>query len=324
MDFSLDRIKDFPSSVSFLTDTMIQSGKYVYQNEGMLGKPFWLAQSEKFSSFYERIKRKEEAIDKLKLDVFKPVFSKYELEFNSKLINDENKVQDEFLKVLLEDEEASSSSSSMDLMINNSRGLYFKAGKLPLPFSETYSQVTAHNKKYQIKNNPYPLLLLVGLYSSIFNAVKEQETAMTNQCFKDNIQILLDGLEGCDGIPKRKQTDNNPMSMLQNMMQSFDFGELSKMMGKVTGDEKAAAEFGEVFGKMTESIKKGDNPLESMGEIIKNVSSRMEDEEDPDVPLVREEEVSVEEPKDSIVTTAESVKLELDPIPEEMMESTTM
>ena len=304
MDFSLDRIKDFQNSVSFLTDTMIQSGKYVYQNEGMVSKPFWLNQSEKFSSFYERIKRKNEAIDKLKLDVFKPIFTKFELEFNSKLINDENKVQDDFIKVTINEEDENN-----NLTINNPRGLFFKAGKLPLPFSETYSQVTAHNKKYQIKNNPYPLLLLIGLYSSIFNAVKEQETAMTNQCFKDNIQILLDGLEGCDGIPKKKQMDNNPMNMLQNMMKGFDFGELSKMMGKVTGDEKAAAEFGEVFGKMTESIKEGKNPMESMGEIIKNVSARMEDEIEPDIPLVEE---------------TEEVKIELEPIPEEMTETTTM
>lgn len=301
MDFSLERIKDFPNSVSFLVDTMIQSGKFVYQNEGMISKPYWLNQCEKFSSFYERIKRKEEAVDKLKFDVFKPVFSKYELEFNSKLINDENKVQDDFLKVSLEED------TSMDtLMINEPKGLFFKAGKLPLPFSETYSQVVSHIKRFQLKNNPYPLLLLLGLYSSIFNAVKEQETASTNQCFKDNMQILLDGLDGCDGIPKRKQMDNNPMNMLQNMMKNFDFGELSKMMGKVTGDEKASKEFGEVFGKMTESIQKGENPLENFGEIIKDISSKMNDDIDEDIPVVKEE-------KDEV-----SVKVELEPIPEDL------
>lgn len=301
MDFSLNRIKDFPNSVSFLIDTMIQSGKFVYQNEGMVSKPFWLNQSEKFSSFYERIKRKEEALDKLKIDVFKPVFTNHELEFNSKLINDENKVQDEFLKIDTQEE------TDDTLIINNPRGLFFKAGKLALPFSETYSQVVAHNKNYHNKNNPYPLLLLIGLYSSIFNSVKEQETAATNQCFKENIQILLDGLEGCDGIPKRKAPDNNPMNMLQNMMQNFDFKQLSDMMGKVTGDEKASQEFGEVFGKMTESIKEGKNPLESMGEIIKNVSARMEEEEDPEVPLVKEESVS----------EGEKVEIDVEPLPEE-------
>ena len=298
MDFSLDRIKDFPSAFSFLIDTMIQSGKYVYQEEGMVSKPFWLNQSEKFSSFYERIKRKDEALDKLKLEVVRPIFQNFEVEFNGKIINNESKVQDDFVKV--------STHDSSDLTLNTPQGLFFQTGKLVLPFSETYSQVVNHNKNYKIKNNPYPLLLLIGLYTTVFNAIKEQETSVTNQCFKDNIQILLDGLEGCDGIPKRKSNQpNNPMNMLQNLMQNFDFSQLSDMMGKVTGDEKASKEFSEVFGKMTESIKDGKNPLESMGDIIKDVSSRMEDE-DPDVPLVKEEPQVVKE----------TFEPQLDPLPE--------
>jgi len=107
--------------------------------------------------------------------------------------------------------------------------------------------------------------------------------------------------------------------MLQNLMQNFDFSQLSDMMGKVTGDEKASKEFSEVFGKMTESIKDGKNPLESMGDIIKDVSSRMEDE-DPDVPLVKEEpQVVKEEPqvvKEEPQVVKETFEPQLDPLPE--------
>lgn len=308
MEFSLDRIKTFPNAVSLLIDTMIQAGKHIYQQEAMASKPSWLVHSEKFSSFYERIKRNEEALDKMKHDVVRPVFGNYELEFNSKLINENSVVQDEFLKVELEESE--------DFTISAPKGLFFKAGKLYLPFSETYSQIVSYNKRNGVKNSPYPLMLLLGLYSSVFNAVKEQETPQTNECFKENIQILLDGLEGCDGIPKRRAPDNNPMNMLQNMMQNFDFGQLSEMMGKVTGDEKASQEFGEVFGKMTESIKEGKNPLESMGEIIKNVSARMEEEEDPDVPLVKEEVSEVSEKEEVSEVSGEVFSAPVEPVPE--------
>ena len=306
MDFNVERLKNFPNSVSFLVDSMIQAGKYVFQNQGMVDKPSWLVRSEKFSSFYERIKHKEEAVNKLKLDVFRPLFQTYEYDFNGKIINDKNVVQDEFLK--------------------SDPNFHLKAGSLVLPISETYSSVIGYNKQNKIKNNPYPLLILIGLYSSVYNAIKEQETSTTNEYFKNNIQILIDGLEGCDGIPKKQApSNNNPMNMLQNMMQNFDFKQLTDMMGKVTGDEKASQEFGEVFGKMTESIKNGNNPLEAMGDIIKNASARMEDDEDPDVPLVSE---VVEEEKVEEKVEEKEFKPKLDPIPEDeeidMMASTTM
>lgn len=285
MDFSLEKIKTFGSSVSFLVDTMVQTGKHIFQREAMISKPSWLIQSEKFSSFIDRIKRKEEALDKLKIDVFKPVYEKHEADFNSSLVNSDNVVVDDFIKII-EDE-------SEDFRLPRQQGLYFQADKLYLPFSEVYTSILNFNKTHKIKNSAYPLLLLLGLYTSVFNSVKEKEPQATHEIFKKNIQVLLDSLEGCDGIPK-KRPENNSMNMLQNLMGNFDFKQLSDMMGKVTGDEKASKEFGEVFGKMTESIKEGKNPLESMGEIIKNVSARMEDE-DPEVPVVKEDTTADEE-----------------------------
>lgn len=307
MDFSLDKIKSFNGSVSFLVDTMIQAGKHIFQREAMISKPSWLIQSEKFSSFFDRIKRKEEALDKLKTDVFRPVYENYEGDFNCSLVNSDNVVSDDFLKV-------KDSEVTDVLKVPQPEGLFFKADKLYLPFSEVYTQILAFNKSHGIKNSAYPILLLIGLYSSVFNAVKEKETQTTHEVFKANIQILLDSLEGCDGVPKRRQ-ENNSMNMLQNIMGNFDFKQLSDMMGKVTGDEKASKEFGEVFGKMTESIKQGKNPLESMGDIIKTASARMEEQPDPDVPLVKEEEV-VEE------ASREVVDVQLEPLPEELEVST--
>lgn len=309
MDFNLEKIKTFGGSVSFLVDTMIQAGKHIFQREAMISKPSWLIQSEKFSSFFDRIKRKDEALDKLKMDVFRPVYENYESDFNSSLVNGDSVVVDDFLKI-------KDSEVTDVLRVPQPEGLYFRADKLYLPFSEIYSQILAFNKSHGVKNSAYPILLLIGLYTSVFNAVKEKETQITHQTFKANIQILLDSLEGCDGVPKRRQ-ENNSMNMLQNLMGNFDFKQLSDMMGKVTGDEKASQEFGEVFGKMTESIKQGKNPLESMGEIIKNVSSRMEDN-DPDVPVVKEE--VAEEVAEEV--TEQVVDVQLDPLPEGLEEET--
>ena len=306
MDFSLDRIKNFPSSLSFLIDTVVQSGKYVYQQEVSIDKPLWLTQSEKFSSFFERVKHNEEALDKFKNGVVKPVYLKYELDFNDKIVGDDNKIKDSYLKILDDEDE--------DFKIKTPGGLFFKAEKFYLPFSEVYNKVKSLKKK----NSPYPLLLLIGLYSTVYNAVRNQETEDTNMFFRDNIQVLHEGLEGCEGIHK-KPVQNNPMDMLQNMMKNFDFSQLSDMMGKVTGDEKASKEFGEVFGKMTESIKKGENPLLSMGEIVKDISSKME-EEDKSIPV--EEEVKevkeVKEVEEVKEVVEEVYQPPLESIPEEL------
>jgi hypothetical protein len=276
MEFSLDRIKTFSSSLSFLIDTTVQSGKYVFQQEGTFDKPLWLIQSEKFSSFFERVKHNEEALDKFKNNVVKPVYQKYELDFNDRIVGEDNRINDGYLKFSEEDDE--------EFKIKTPPGLFFKAEKFYLPFSEIYNKIKGLKKK----SSPYPLLLLIGLYSTIYNAVRNQETEDTNKFFRDNIQVLLDGLEGCEGIPK-KPVQNNPMNLLQNMMQNFDFNQLTEMMGKVTGDEKNSKEFGDIFGKMTESIKQGKNPLESMNEIVKDISSKME-EDDPDIPIEKEVE----------------------------------
>ena len=302
MDFTTDKIKNFGSAVSFLADTMVQVSKHIFQREAMISKPSWLIQSEKFSSFFDRIKRKDEALDKLKIDVFRPVYDNYEAEFNSSLINSDNIVVDDFLKVKDEDDGT--------FKIPQPQGLHFRADKLFLPFSEVYTQISLFNKSHGVKNSAYPILLLIGLYSSVFNAIKEKETQSTHEVFKKNIQVLLDSLEGCDGIPK-KRPENNSMNMLQNIMGNFDFKQLSDMMGKVTGDQKASQEFGEVFEKMTDSIKQGKNPLESMGDIIKNVSSRIEDE-DPSVEIEKPETV------ESTETTSTEVKVPVEnDIPEE-------
>jgi hypothetical protein len=68
-------------------------------------------------------------------------------------------------------------------------------------------------------------------------------------------------------------------------------GQIGEMMGKVTGDPQASKEFGEVFGKMSDVIKQGGNPLEAMGDIIKSASIRAQDE--PEMTLEDNEKIEI-------------------------------
>lgn len=291
MNFSIDKLKNFSSSLNFLIDTMVQSGKYLYRQQGMVEKPFWLVQSEVFSSFFEKIKHNEQGVDKLKNDVVKPIYEEYEINFNTELIDSSNKVQDDFLKVDI---------NKNELKVVNASGLVIKAGKGLLPFSDVYSHIIKNNKD---KNSPYPLLLLIGLYGTVFNAVKDQETVETINIFKKNIQNLIDGLESCDGMPKRKE-ENNPMSMLKNMLSSFNFKEM-------LGDDKMGKDFGDVISQMQGAMSETDNPMEAMGKVFKNISSKMseyEQSKDPDIP--------VEKVSENVSFTPELSKINKDDIEE--------
>lgn len=291
MNFSIDKLKNFSSSLNFLIDTMVQSGKYLYRQQGMVEKPFWLVQSEVFSSFFEKIKHNEQGVDKLKNDVVKPIYEEYEINFNTDLIDSSNKVQDDFLKVDI---------NKNELKVVNASGLVIKAGKGLLPFSDVYSHIIKNNKD---KNSPYPLLLLIGLYGTVFNAVKDQETVETINIFKKNIQNLIDGLESCDGMPKRKE-ENNPMSMLKNMLSSFNFKEM-------LGDDKMGKDFGDVITQMQGAMSETDNPMEAMGKVFKNISSKMneyEQSKDPDIP--------VEKVSENVSFTPELSKINKDDIEE--------
>lgn len=291
MNFSIDKLKNFSSSLNFLIDTMVQSGKYLYRQQGMVEKPFWLVQSEVFSSFFEKIKHNEQGVDKLKNDVVKPIYEEYEINFNTELIDSSNKVQDDFLKVDI---------NKNELKVVNASGLVIKAGKGLLPFSDVYSHIIKNNKD---KNSPYPLLLLIGLYGTVFNAVKDQETVETINIFKKNIQNLIDGLESCDGMPKRKE-ENNPMSMLKNMLSSFNFKEM-------LGDDKMGKDFGDVITQMQGAMSETDNPMEAMGKVFKNISSKMneyEQSKDPDIP--------VEKVSENVSFTPELSKINKDDIEE--------
>ena len=62
------------------------------------------------------------------------------------------------------------------------------------------------------------------------------------------------------------------MGMIKNILGNIDFNQIGDMMQKVSGDENSSKEFGEVFGKISDTIKGGGNPLEAMNDIIKQVT----------------------------------------------------
>lgn len=284
MEFKPEQLDTLEGSMQFLTDSMLNTCKYVVSNRILENKPFWMVQTEKFASFFNRVKNKLESMEKVRHKIVTPVYDNYNANLTSQLINSDGVVQDDYIKVNLQ--------QSNDFKINvKPGGVYFQLEKVFLPISEVYTQAVNYSLMNKNENVPFPVHILLGFYSTIYQAVKDKESEESMEMLKSNIQTLLDALEICD-LPQNKKA-TGPVDMLQNMLGKIDMGQIGEMMSKVTGDPKASKDFGEVFGKMSEVIKQGGNPLEAMGDIIKNASIRAQEEdvtnEKEDIPITSEE-----------------------------------
>lgn len=268
MNFKRDNIATFESSFSFLIDSMLKTCHFLSKNVESKTKSSWSIQTEKFSSFFERIRSKTDVMDNLRSKVVYPIFDTNSSFILDKLISDDNVVQDEFMKV--------EEDTTTDFKIKTkARGILFSVDRLYLPISEVYTEAVNYSISNKRENIPFPVQILLGFYSCIYHSILGVESDEQASLVKQNIDVLVDSLETCD-VPKEQNT-RNPMNMLQSMLGNIDMKQIGEMMGKVTGDKEASKEFGEVFGKMTEAIKSGSNPMEIMGDIIKNAAENTED-----------------------------------------------
>ena len=270
MEFDSSMVKDFKNSLDFLTESCKQTCYHITRDKIFMEKPAWANQTEKFSSFYDRIKDNENAIEKFKQKVVIPLYESRYMDIVNKIINDKNIVQDEFIKLTNNNRNENEENFTLS---NTPEGIYFSISNIFLPVSDVYTESLQYAKKN--KNTPFPIKILLGFYCIIYHAVKETEDQGNLDLISENIKILSDSLEVRD---QPVQVSDGPTQMLQNLLGNIDLGQIGEMMGKVTGDEKASKEFGEVFSQMTDVIKNGGNPLEAMGDIIKNASIRADEE----------------------------------------------
>ena len=287
MQFSNDLLSSLPRSLEFLITSMVNACSHITRTEILDGKPSWMIQSEKFSSFFDRIRDNQDAVSNFKSKILSPVFGEYHNDLINSIINDNDVVQDDFLKTVFEEDKVFKLRSKPV-------GLFFNIDKLFLPVSEVYTKSVAYSVKHKNENFPYNVNILLGLFSVFFVYAKEEGDMGSAELIKKNIDVLSESLEVFD---KPSAAQRGPMNMLQNILGNIDMGQLGQMMGKVTGDDKASKEFGEVFGQMTEVIKSGGNPLEAMGDIIKNASTRLAEEEKLE---------TVEETPEPVVETSEA------------------
>ena len=269
MSFKQEMVSDFKSSMTFLIDSMLETLSYVSRGRIMMGKQACHVQTEKFSSFFEKVSEDDLLLENLQKKVVVPLFNTNSMSFLSPLIDANGKVSDDFLKCQKREEEDDGSFK----IRTNPDGIYFQISKVFLPVSEVYTEAVKACVERKGENLPYPNKILLGLYSVIFHSIRETTEQDQLDVINDSRKILAESLESCDETP-RSGSESGPMGMIKNLLGNIDFNQIGDMMQKVSGDEKSSKEFGDVFSKISDSIKTGGNPLEAMGDIIKEVSAQ--------------------------------------------------
>ena len=289
MTFKEEMVSDFKSSMSFLVDSMLETLNYASKGNFIGTKPSHTVQTEKFFSFYEKVMSSSGSdqtvlMENLRSKVVAPVYEKYSINFMNHLVSSEGSVEDDFLKVKGGDDQG-----SLKIRITPD-GLFFQISKVFLPVSEVYTEAVKISLKNKEDNLPFPNKILLGLYSTVFFAVRDTLGVDARGYFDENIKTLKESLDVCDEV-KPAPRDNGPMGMIKNMLGNIDMNQIGDMMAKVSGDEKSSKEFSEVFGKLSDSIKSGKNPLDVMGDIIKEATMTAASAQDDGA----EETTSVEE-----------------------------
>lgn len=265
MSFDGTKISDLTSSMQYLISSMIDAGKYMSRAELLSAKPNWLAQTERFSSLFDRIKEDKEAVEKFKNKVLYPMYLRYNIDLNNKLIDDEDKVQDAYIKIKINKNE--------DFKLKTKpEGIHFFWDPFFLPISEAYSRVLAFETKNKEQNNMHATCILIGLYSVLYHAAFSKEDKEVLKGLNENIKLLVSALDIM--VKPAPRSFGGPMDMLKNLMQNMDLEPIEEMMSTITGDSKAKGSLGEVLKRMGKTVEEGGNPLDQISEMMNEFTAQ--------------------------------------------------
>lgn len=271
-------INDVKSSLSFLMSAMVDTGRVVMRETFGMQKPSWLSQTERFESFFSQLSADQAGVDSFRDKFVVPLFTTSKESVTSRIINDNDVIQDQFIKVK-EDTQLRLNKAPRGLHLHSDEGSALKS--LYLPISEAYTNAVEMSMKHKQRNVMFPVKILLGFYSMLFYSLKDVPEHASHEdveSFRENVKILKEYMDSLDEKEEPDEQDSGPMGMIKNLLGNVNFDQIGDMMNKVTNDEAASAEFKQVFDKMTSGIQNGEAPMDVMGSIIKEATLKATEE----------------------------------------------
>ena len=297
-------VKSLRDSMTLLLSSMIDAGRRSMCDNFGSSKPSWLSQTERFESFFSQLSENKDACNNFRRKFVIPLFTSHTDMFSRAIISDNDVIQDDFIKIK-DDADFKLRRTPRGLYLHNKDGESLKS--LYLPISEAYTNAVDLSAKDRHRNISMPVKILLGLYSCLFFALKEDDEVLVEEesltAVKRNVEILNEFLQSLDTKEEETEEDTGPMGMVKNMMKGFNFDKIGEMMKTVTADENANKEFNEVFSKMSQGLQSGKAPLDLMNQIITDAEKSLK------------EESTEEEMKEIIGSSPEKATLQ-DEIPE--------
>ena len=272
-------VKSLRDSMTLLLSSMIDAGRRSMCDNFGSSKPSWLSQTERFESFFSQLSENKDACNNFRRKFVIPLFTSHTDMFSRAIISDNDVIQDDFIKIK-DDTDFKLRRTPRGLYMHNKDGESLKS--LYLPISEAYTNAVDLSAKDKHRNISMPVKILLGLYSCLFFALKEDDEVLVEEesltAVKRNVVILNEFLQSLDTKEEETEEDTGPMGMVKNMMKGFNFDKIGEMMKTVTADENANKEFNEVFSKMSQGLQSGKAPLDLMNQIITDAEKSLKEE----------------------------------------------
>lgn len=272
-------VKSLRDSMTLLLSSMIDAGRRSMCDNFGSSKPSWLSQTERFESFFSQLSENKDACNNFRRKFVIPLFTSHTDMFSRAIISNNDVIQDDFIKIK-DDTDFKLRRTPRGLYMHNKDGESLKS--LYLPISEAYTNAVDLSAKDKHRNISMPVKILLGLYSCLFFALKEDDEVLVEEesltAVKRNVEILNEFLQSLDTKEEETEEDTGPMGMVKNMMKGFNFDKIGEMMKTVTADENANKEFNEVFSKMSQGLQSGKAPLDLMNQIITDAEKSLKEE----------------------------------------------
>jgi len=280
-------INDVKSSLSFLMSSMVDSGRQAMREMFGIPKSTWLSQTERFESFFSQLSADDSAVHNFKEKFVVPLYKKHEIDFTSPVINSNDVIQDDFIKIKDDETQLKLRKEPRGLFLHSDDGSALKS--LYLPVSEAYTSAVEASMKNKQRNVMLPVRILLGFYSTLFYSLKDLPEHATHddlEAIRSNIKVLNEYMESLDSKDEPVSQDEGPMGLIKGLLGNVNFDQIGEMMNKVTNDKQASEEFKSVFDKMTQGIQGGKAPMDVMGDIIKSATEKAQEQSDSETELL--------------------------------------
>jgi hypothetical protein len=232
---------DLRTSLTNLTNIMVDSGRIPMRKDPSLSKPEWVAKAEKFESLVSKLDDEQKSKN-----------------FSSKFISKSYKANKEnFTLEILRDEKVCSKFIK-DITFGTNDGEHLS--KLKLPVGDAYSasiQLAMSDDSY----NRLPLEITCSLFYVIYHACLCGSTSEEEiDLLKKNISMLTLYIKALED--ENDDSDASPLEKIKKMLSGCTPGDMTKMLGEITADLKNNSEYGEAFTDVMEGVKNNKDPKE--------------------------------------------------------------